>query len=122
MHGTYVKQNKMNCKIFVCSFMLVSAFCVQAQLPARTAVPIIFDTDMGPDYDDTGAITLLHAFADSGEAKILATMASTSYEGVAGVLNVFNTYFKRPDIPIGIPKEHGLQLRDRQHWTDTLLA
>ena len=39
-------------------------------------LPVIFDTDMGPDYDDVGAITLLHAFADSGKATILATMSS----------------------------------------------
>jgi len=77
---------------------------------------------MGPDYDDTGAITILHALADKGEAKILATMASTKYEGVAGVLNVFNTYFKRPGIPVGVPKGYALELRDWQHWTDTLLA
>jgi inosine-uridine nucleoside N-ribohydrolase len=85
-------------------------------------VPIIFDSDMGPDYDDVGAITLLHAFADQGKATILATIASTRYEGVAAVLNVFNTYFKRPDIPIGVPRAEALELRDWQHWTDTIIA
>jgi len=83
---------------------------------------VIFDTDMGPDYDDVGAITLLHAFADSGKAAILATMASDSYEGVAAVINVFNTYFHRPDIPIGIPKGWAVDQKDSQHWTDTVLA
>lgn len=83
---------------------------------------VIFDTDMGPDYDDVGAITMLHAFADQGEINILATVASTNYDGVAGVLNVLNTYFKRPGLLIGVPKKNGLKLRDWQHWTDTLLA
>lgn len=86
-----------------------------------TKVNVIFDTDMGPDYDDVGAITLLHAFADSGYVKILATMACTKYEGVAGVINVLNTYFKRPDIPIGVPKGWAYEEKDKQHWTDTLL-
>lgn len=85
-------------------------------------LPVIFDTDMGPDYDDVGAIALLHAYADSGKAKILATIASTKYEGVAAVLNVFNTYFKKPDIPIGLPKGNALTLKDWQHWTDTIVA
>jgi len=49
-------------------------------------VPVIFDSDMGPDYDDVGAITLLHAFADSGYINILATVASTKYEGVAAIV------------------------------------
>jgi inosine-uridine nucleoside N-ribohydrolase len=52
----------------------------------------------------------------------LATVASTKYEGVAAVLNIFNTYFNRPDIPIGVPKGNALELRDWQHWTDTLLV
>jgi inosine-uridine nucleoside N-ribohydrolase len=84
-------------------------------------IPVIFDSDMGPDYDDVGAITLLHAFADSGYINILATVASTKYEGVAAVFNVLNTYFKRPDLLIGVPKGKALELKDNQHWTDTLL-
>ena len=85
-------------------------------------VHLIFDSDMGPDYDDVGAITIMHALADKGDVKILATMASTKYDGVAGVLSVFNTYFKRADLPVGVPKGNALTLRDWQHWTDTLLA
>ncbi|HXB35724.1 MAG TPA: nucleoside hydrolase [Puia sp.] len=85
-------------------------------------VGVIFDTDMGPDYDDVGAIALLHAFADSGKATILATMASNKYEGVAAVLNVFNTYFRRPGIPIGVPKGNAVSQRDGQHWTDSILV
>jgi len=92
---------------------------VAQQKPAP--VPVIFDSDMGPDYDDVGAITLLHAFADSGYAKILATVASTKYEGVAAVFDVFNTWFRRPDILIGVPKGRALELKDWQHWTDTVI-
>jgi len=64
---------------------------------------------------------LLHAFADSGHINILATIASTKYEGVAAVFNVLNTYFKRPGLLIGVPKGKALELKDSQHWTDTLL-
>lgn len=89
---------------------------------ALRPVPIIFDTDMGPDYDDAGAITLLHALADSGQARILATVASTKYPCVAAVLSVFNTYFGRPNVPIGVPKGPAIDEADRQHWSDTLVA
>jgi len=85
-------------------------------------VAVIFDTDMGPDYDDAGAIAILHAFADKGKAKILATMASTRHARVAATLSVFNTYFKRPRIPIGVPKGWAQDMSDFQHWTDTLTA
>lgn len=101
-------------------FVLLLAFHGAAY--SQTApLPVIFDTDMGPDYDDVGAITLLHAFADSGKARILATMASNKYEGVAAVLSLFNTYFHRPEIPIGVPKGTAVDQRDWQHWTDSIL-
>ena len=101
--------------------MLFLAINASAKFPNKPA-HLIFDSDMGPDYDDVGAITILHALADKGEVKILATMASTKYEGVAGVLNVFNTYFNRPDMPVGVPKGYAIEFRDFQHWTDTLLV
>lgn len=102
--------------------LLIALILAARSVFAQQKVNVIFDTDMGPDYDDVGAIAMLHAFADSGKANILATMASTNYEGVAAVLNVLNTYFRRPDIPIGVPRAHAINLRDWQHWTDTLQA
>jgi inosine-uridine nucleoside N-ribohydrolase len=105
---------------------LTGFFCLCAgcnQQKASRAVPIIFDSDIGPDYDDVGAIAILHALAEQGKANILATIASNQYEGIAGILKIFNTYYGAPDIPIGVPKtEGGVTLRDSQHWTDTLLA
>ena len=104
---------------------LLLAALLAAGLTARSQekpLPVIFDTDMGPDYDDVGAITLLHAFADSGKATILATMSSNKYEGVAAVINLFNTYFHRPEIPIGVPGgKGGVNQKDKQHWTDSIL-
>ena len=89
------------------NFICLLLFCFAANVFAQNAVQpvrIIFDSDMGPDYDDVGAITILHALADNGEANILATMASTKYEGVAGVLSLFNTYFNRPEIEVAYRK------------------
>jgi len=67
-------------------------------------VNIIFDTDIGPDYDDVGALAMLHAFADKGDAKILATISCNVFKTTAPTLSVINTYFGRPGIPIGITK------------------
>ncbi|PZX51015.1 nucleoside hydrolase [Algoriphagus chordae] len=103
--------------LLVFLFMIFSAYG-QSKQPSK----VIFDTDMGPDYDDVGAIALLHSFADQGEIEILATIASTKYEGVAAVLNVLNTYFERPEVPIGVPKAKAIEQKDWQHWTDTLIA
>jgi inosine-uridine nucleoside N-ribohydrolase len=93
-----------------------------AQKHNHKPTSIIFDSDIGPDYDDVGAITILHALEDKGEVKILATIASNKYEGIASVLDVFNTYFHRENIPVGVPKGKAVNIRDSQHWTDSILA
>jgi inosine-uridine nucleoside N-ribohydrolase len=108
--------------LYKISFCFLLAFAVlTARAQESNPIPVIFDSDMGPDYDDVGAITLLHALADSGYVDILATVASTKYEGVAAVFNVLNTYFKRPGLMIGVPKGKALELKDSQHWTDSIL-
>ncbi|HTN36703.1 MAG TPA: nucleoside hydrolase [Arachidicoccus sp.] len=112
----------MRYKILICTALSLFGLTAVAQKQQAKPVSIIFDSDIGPDYDDAGAITLLHALADNGEAKILATIASNKYEGIAAVLNVFNTYFNRPEIPIGVPKGDGVDMRDSQHWTDILTS
>ena len=73
------KNSKVIYRILVCFYLVIT---LSSQAQKHKPVPVIFDSDMGPDYDDVGAITLLHAFADSGYINILATVASTKYEGV----------------------------------------
>ncbi|SDT19466.1 Inosine-uridine preferring nucleoside hydrolase [Mucilaginibacter mallensis] len=98
------------------------AISTHAQASKGKSVHVIFDTDMATDYDDIGAITLLHYYADQGKVNILATIASTKYPRVAGVLSVMNTYFNRPDIPIGVPTGAASADPDWQKWSDTLVA
>jgi len=90
----------------------------------RTGEPvkIIFDTDLGPDYDDVGALAFLHAMADSGRAEILATISSNKHELVVPCINVINTYFGRPNLPTGAPKSPGVSMTASQHWPDSLAA
>lgn len=70
-------------------------------------VPIFFDSDIGPDVDDAGAAAILHALADRGEAKILGMACCTSSPWGAPCLDAINTYYGRPDIPIGTFKGAG---------------
>ena len=88
-------------------------------------VNLILDTDLGPDYDDVGAMALMHALADSGQVNILATLSSNHDERVVPCIEVLNTYFNRPDIPVGAPKsEPGASLTTwhKTKWTDELPA
>jgi pyrimidine-specific ribonucleoside hydrolase len=84
-------------------------------------IKIIFDTDLGPDYDDVGALAFLHAMADSGKAEILATLASNKHDLVAPSINVINTYFGRGKLAIGAPKTPGVSLGSSQHWADSIV-
>ena len=86
------------------------------------AVKIIFDTDLGPDYDDVGALAFLHCMADSGKAEILATVSSNKHDLVAPSINVINTYFGRSELPVGAPKTNGVNLGSSQHWADSIVA
>ena len=67
-------------------------------------VKIIYDTDMESDVDDVAATAILHALADRGEAEILATMVSSGNPWSAPCLDAINTFYGRPDLPIGVPK------------------
>lgn len=82
---------------------------------------IIFDTDMGPDYDDVGAITVLHALAAKGECEILATVSSCGHPSISPTLEVFNTYFGHPDIPIGSPTSEAPNFTAKNGWNDSLI-
>lgn len=103
-------------------YLLLGA-TLAACAPEQRPVSLIFDTDMGPDYDDVGAMALLHALADSGEVEILATVSSNRLETTVPCIDVVNTYFGRPDIPLGAPKGEAV-CQDTWHagerWTAEL--
>lgn len=65
------------------------------------AVRVILDTDLGIDVDDAGALAVLHALTDKGEARILATVANVNDPHAPGALDAINTYYGRPNIPVG---------------------
>jgi len=101
-------------------FFFVSLFSWAISV-AQKPISIIFDTDIAPDYDDVGAMALLHAFADNGEAKILATISCNAFETTAPTLSVLNTYFRRPDIPIGITKTKLPNKACSQEWAQAII-
>jgi inosine-uridine nucleoside N-ribohydrolase len=83
---------------------------------------IIFDTDMGPDYDDAGAISLLYALAGKGECEILATIASDAHPSIAPTIEVFNRYFGRPDVPVGMASAGSPGFTAPNNWNDSLVT
>src|SRR5512133_3369033 len=107
---------------FLILLVAVTACTNQSKKVNRQPVKIFFDTDLGPDYDDVGALAFLHAMADSGKAEILATIASNKHKLVAPSIEVINTYFGRPELPIGAPKSEGADMGSSQHWADSIVS
>ncbi len=82
---------------------LLAPVCIASPIAAVGAEPvkIILDTDIGSDCDDVGALAMLHALADRREAEILAIMVCNSAEFGPPCVDAINTYYGRPDTPIG---------------------
>jgi len=106
-------------KWFILPLLLLPAL-IFAQ--TKKAIPIIFDTDIAPDYDDVGALAMLHAFADKGEINLLATISCNAFETTVPTLSVINTYFNRPDLPIGITKKSLPNKDCSQKWAEAIVA
>ena len=92
--------------------VLTSIICLSLALlsGALAAAPakIVLDTDMIGDYDDVGAMAVLHKLADAGECEILATVSSTHSNASVGTIEILNRFYGRPDIPVGAVKGDGV--------------
>ena len=111
----------MNYKFTILA-ILISIASVNAQTGGRQAVSIILDTDIGPDYDDVGAIAVLHALADRGEAKPLAVISSNKNELTVPCIDILNTFFGRPELLTGAPKNKAADLGAFQKWPEMLVG
>src|ERR1700676_2065613 len=79
---------------------------------AFAQVPVIFDTDMGNDIDDALALALLHALQSRGECKIIAVAITKDNPWAAPYIDILDTFYGRPDIPIGMVKGSGVTPED----------
>jgi hypothetical protein len=62
-------------------------------------VKILFDSDMGSDCDDAGALALLHTLADEGKAEIVGCVFSSGRVPYgAAVMEAINVYYGRPHL------------------------
>ena len=82
----------------------LALFC--AGFVAAEPVRVIFDTDMGNDVDDAIALAELHALQTRGEARILAVTITKDNRWAPVFVDLLNTFYGRPEIPIGMVK-HG---------------
>lgn len=78
---------------------------VNEQKAVRTPIPVIFDTDMGNDIDDALALDMLYKYQDEGRINLLGIMLNKDYRYAPEYVDIMNTWYGYPDIPIGILKK-----------------
>lgn len=92
---------------------LILACCCAAHAADNVLpVPIVFDTDMGNDVDDALALALLHSLENRGECRLIAVTITKDNRWSAPYIDLVNTFYGRPDIPIGMVKGSGVTPKD----------
>lgn len=64
-------------------------------------VKVIFETDMGNDIDDALALDMLYKYADQNKVEILAVTVNKNNDYAARYVDIMNTWYGYPDIPVG---------------------
>jgi inosine-uridine nucleoside N-ribohydrolase len=71
-------------------------------LSAAEPVRLILDTDIGNDVDDALALAMIHSLENRGEVRLLAVTITKDNRFAAPYINLVNTFYGRPGIPIGM--------------------
>jgi len=66
---------------------------------------IIFDTDIGGDADDLGALAMLHNYVKRGDCELLAIMIWSTDEYAVPAVDAINRFYLNPNISIGTRKD-----------------
>lgn len=72
---------------------------------ANAPINVIFDTDMWSDIDDAMALAMLHALHDRREINLVAVTISTDDKWCASYVDLVNTFYGHPEIPVGIVRD-----------------
>ena len=85
---------------FFRGFTVLAAVCTL--IAGAADIPgVILDTDIGGDYDDVGAVAVLHALADEGACRILAIGSCSTSRDAVPCIEILNDYYGRPLLPVG---------------------
>ena len=72
----------------------------EAETPAP--IDLIMETDIGNDVDDALAMDLLYKYVDAGKINLKAVCINKDGSAPAEFVDILNTWYGYPDIPIGI--------------------
>ncbi len=84
--------------------LLVLALASSTAL-AADPVRLIFDTDIGNDVDDVLALGMIHSLQSRGTCELLAVTVTKDHELAGPFVDVINTFYGRPQIPVGVVRK-----------------
>lgn len=90
----------------LCGCLLLATTTWSPAAPTPTLPKVILDLDLAEDVDDAGALAVLHALANRGEVEILGVLISAKNEWSVPCADAINTWYGRPDLPIGYQRSH----------------
>ena len=101
---------KKNFSMLVVALMCFFAVDASAQCPLssgfqkRQPVNMILDADFGSSTDDLIALMMLNHYIDEGLVDLKGVVVDREGENNAGVVDIFNTYYGHPYIPVGLER------------------
>ena len=93
----------------------LAALCtpaVRAQQTPAAPLRVIFVTDMGNDVDDPLALDMLYKAVDRGEIILLGILSSKDTEFSPRYIDMMNTWYGYPEIPVGRVRDGVVLKRD----------
>lgn len=87
--------------MYILMLVLILTLASCSENLQKTPIKVIFETDMGNDIDDALALDMLYKYMDAGKAEILAIGVNKIGFGPVEFIDIMNTWYGYPEIPIG---------------------
>lgn len=84
--------------------VMISQDVQAVQTEKSQPVPMILDSDFGSSTDDLFALMMLHHYIDDGLVDLKGIVVDREGLKNAELVDIFNTYYGHPQIPIGLER------------------
>ena len=72
--------------------------------PENKPIQMILDSDFGSSTDDLFALMMIHHYIDQGKVDLRGVVVDREGDKNAQLVDIFNTYYGHPNIPIGLER------------------
>lgn len=109
--------------VLIIAFVLITS-CASGsdksnQIEQSAQISVILDTDMGNDIDDALALDMIYKYIDQGKMNLLAIMNNKDSQFSTEFIDIMNTWYGYPNIPIGKLKD-GVTIDDYVNYAQNV--